>query len=222
MTKQRWAMVLLAALATGACNSNGSRTQDADSGQPEAAPAAPAQPAGVDQPAEDVPPATMQDIQGDPKAEANEGADHQARFDGYGELVLGMPAQQLPKAWGGELKRLGRAEDSCYYMTPKWVKAADELAFMVEDGRFVRYGTSKATMLAPGGGKVGMTLGALRDVYGARMQDSPHKYVKGAHNLRIAEGNGKSALVFETDAKGKVTRWRVGQAPQVDYVEGCS
>jgi hypothetical protein len=29
-------------------------------------------------------------------------------------------------------------------------------------------------------------------------------------------------LVFETDAAGKATAWRVGLSPQVDYVEGCS
>ena len=33
-------------------------------------------------------------------------------------------------------------------------------------------------------------------------------------------GNGK--LVFETDAAGKVSAWRAGVEPQVDYVEGCS
>ena len=29
-------------------------------------------------------------------------------------------------------------------------------------------------------------------------------------------------LVFEVDAAGKVTSWRVGLSPQVEYVEGCS
>jgi len=29
-------------------------------------------------------------------------------------------------------------------------------------------------------------------------------------------------LLFETDAAGKITRWRVGVPPQIDYVEGCS
>ncbi|HWI23748.1 MAG TPA: lectin, partial [Lysobacter sp.] len=33
---------------------------------------------------------------------------------------------------------------------------------------------------------------------------------------------GKGVLVFETDAAGKVTAWRAGVPPQVDYVEGCS
>ena len=29
-------------------------------------------------------------------------------------------------------------------------------------------------------------------------------------------------VIFETDAEGTVTEWRVGLPPQVDYVEGCA
>jgi hypothetical protein len=47
--------------------------------------------------------------------------------------------------------------------------------------------------------------------------------VEGGHYLSIAaSGVAPSKLVFETDAAGKVTAWRVGLTPQVDYVEGCS
>jgi hypothetical protein len=31
-----------------------------------------------------------------------------------------------------------------------------------------------------------------------------------------------ATLVFEIDADGRVTAWRAGLPPQVDYVEGCS
>jgi len=39
--------------------------------------------------------------------------------------------------------------------------------------------------------------------------------------LRVTAPQGTGALVFETDAQGRVTRWRAGVPPQVDYVEGC-
>jgi hypothetical protein len=104
---------------------------------------------------------------------------------------------------------------------PKWVKHPADFAFMFEGGRFVRYdvGTTKET--APGGGRVGMDAARVRALYGERVTSQPHKYVAGASYLRIAAPQGDSALVFETDAQGRVTRWRVGVPPQVDYVEGC-
>ena len=92
---------------------------------------------------------------------------------------------------------------------------------MFEDGRFVRYDVGTAKEAAPGGGRVGMDEAQIRTLYGARVQVQPHKYVAGAKYLCIAALQGDGALVFETDEHGKVTRWRVGVLPQVDYVEGC-
>ena len=59
----------------------------------------------------------------------------------------------------------------------------------------------------------------LERLYPDRIEAMPHKYVEGAQTLRVAEGD--RALVFETDVAGRVTEWRIGTPPQVDYVEGC-
>jgi hypothetical protein len=144
-----------------------------------------------------------------------------ARYDGYGDLRFGMDEQAFAKAWQGELKRLGPAGDACFYQTPRWVKTPSDFAFMFERGRFVRYdvGTPKET--APGGGRVGMDAAQLHALYGARLDESPHKYVPGAKVMRVSAPQGHGVLVFETDAQGRVTRWRAGVPPQVDYVEGC-
>ena len=96
------------------------------------------------------PPAAVTDAPAPAPAEptmpppAADPGDPQARFDGYGDLRLGMAAADMEKAWGGELKRLGGAQDPCYFMTPKWVKAPAEFAFMIEDGKFVRYSSERA------------------------------------------------------------------------------
>ena len=37
----------------------------------------------------------------------------------------------------------------------------------------------------------------------------------------VGNWQGEGALVFETDTQGRVTHWRAGVPPQVDYVEGC-
>lgn len=144
-----------------------------------------------------------------------------ARYDGYGDLRFGMDEKAFADAWQGDLLRLGPPGQACFYQAPRWVKTPSDFAFMFEGGRFVRYdvGTPKET--APGGGKVGMRAEQIRTLYGARASETPHKYVPGGRVLRVTAPQGVGVLVFETDAQGRVTRWRAGMPPQVDYVEGC-
>ena len=159
------------------------------------------------------------DASGTPAVEAAS----QAKFTGYGDMKLGSTVEEAKLAWAGELNGEPSEGSTCYYLSPKWVKQPSDFAFMVEEGKFVRYdvGTDKET--APGGGKVGMATDALQALYGNALQSAPHKYVEGGKTLSIAATDGSPGkLVFETDAAGKVTRWRVGLPPQVDYVEGCS
>ena len=145
-----------------------------------------------------------------------------ARYDGYGDTRFGMDEGAFDKAWAGELKGAPRPDSTCFYKSPKWVKLPSDFAFMFEGGRFVRYDVGTAKEVAPGGGKVGMDEARIRELYGARVDTRPHKYVTGAKYLRITAPQGDGVVVFETDAQGKVTRWHAGVPPQVDYVEGCS
>jgi len=141
---------------------------------------------------------------------------------GYGEMSLGSSAAEMKQAWGGGLDGSATEPQGCHYLTPKWAANSSKLGFMVEGDRFVRYdvGTPKET--APGGGKVGMNEQALAALYGS-LEAQPHKYVGGGRYLsRSASGTTPTRLVFETDATGLVTSWRVGMPPQVDYVEGGS
>jgi len=144
-----------------------------------------------------------------------------ARYDGYGDLRFGMDEPAFAKAWQGELRRLGPPGATCFYLTPTWVKTPADFAFMFEGGRFVRYDVGVAKETAPGGGKVGMGAAQIRTLYGTRASELPHKYVSGAKILRVAAPQGTGLLVFETDTQGRVTRWRAGTPPQVDYAEGC-
>ena len=145
-----------------------------------------------------------------------------AAYDGYGDMRFGMDEAAFAAAWDGELNGAPQPGSNCFYKMPKWVKHPSDFAFMFEGGRFVRYDVGTAKETAPGGGKVGMDEVRIRALYGARVASQPHKYVAGASYLRIAAPQGEGVLVFETDAQGKVARWRVGVPPQVDYVEGCS
>lgn len=145
-----------------------------------------------------------------------------ARYDGYGATRFGMDAAAFDQAWDGELEGAPAQGSTCFYRTPTGTQRPRELAFMFEAGHFVRYDIASANEAAPGGGKVGMDAAQIRTLYGARVQTQPHKYVVGAHTLRVLALQGSSVLVFETDERGKVTRWRAGMPPQVDYVEGCA
>jgi hypothetical protein len=143
-----------------------------------------------------------------------------ARYDGYGDMRFGMDEAAFRTAWAGELG--GQSGDACFYLWPKWVRAPSDFAFMFEHGKFVRYDVGTAKETAPGGGKVGMSGQQIRDLYAGHVTVQPHKYVVGGQVLRVTRADGDGVLVFELDAAGKVTAWRAGVPPQVDYVEGCS
>jgi hypothetical protein len=147
-----------------------------------------------------------------------------ARMEGYGDLRFGMTADGTRKAWGGELRGpVPEDTGACYYLSPIWTKVPADFALMIEGDRFVRYDVGTDKEVAPGGGKRGMRVEDIRTLYSGRIEERPHKYVEGGKYLRIMANDGSNGvLVFVADASGKVTSWRVGQAPQVDYVEGCS
>lgn len=210
--------VLLSAIVLAGCSpDHGAATTETDTTAPPAATVADSMP--VDTHPVSLPqPGEAGDA---PVSNAPDGSDAQARFDGYGDMKLGIAADAMQAAWGGELKRLGGAEDTCYFMTPTWVKVPADFAFMVEDGKFVRYSTESTKFIAPGGGKVGMDTADIQSLYPGRIEQHPHKYTDGKY-LRIKDVATGNALLFETDGAGKVTEWRVGMPPQVDYVEGCS
>lgn len=216
--------ILLLAMATGLVACSGEPPPANDTAPPVVA----------DQPATDVPPATAPGTppiapSADAPSAADQGPDGDrglARFDGYGDIRFGTAAAGMGKAWGGELTTVGKEyNESCYFMTPVWVKTPSEFNFMIGDGKFVRFGTESAKFVAPGGGKVGMDKAAIGTLYAGKVEEQPHKYTDGQY-LRIKDpAGGKGVLIFETDAKGddaKVTEWRVGVPPEVDYIEGCS
>ena len=146
-----------------------------------------------------------------------------AHINGYGHLRFGMTADEAKKAWGGELNGKPGPGEICYFLTPKSAQTPREFGFMMEADKFVRYDVGNDKEVAPGGGKRGMSVDQIRQLYAGRVTEGPHKYVKGGKYLRIkTTDESGGVLLFETDADGKVTAWRVGQAPQVDYVEGCS
>lgn len=202
--KRCLSVMAVMAFALAACDAE-RKPQDAANAS---APAAQAPP--LDQPVEDVPPATA--AQGPVPG----------TYQGYGKTRFGMSAEAVKQNWDGELDGAASEGSSCYYLRPKQADGAGWPALMFENGKFVRYDVETIADVAPGGGQVGMSVGDIKTAYADRVDEQPHKYVEGGKNLRVRSEDGASAIVFETDAAGKVTSWHVGVTPQVDYVEGCS
>lgn len=179
---------------------------------------------GAPSPERETPAASAPDASPAP-APQPDGAETRASFSGYGDIRFGTLAADMGKAWGGELKEVGKDfNERCYFMTPAWVQTTAEFNFMISEGKFARVGSESAKQPAPGGGMVGMTRAQLAALY-TGIEEQPHHYTDGLY-LRIKDAaGGPGVLVFEIDGKGdraKVTEWRVGLPPEVDYVEGCS
>lgn len=154
-------------------------------------------------------------------ASADTASQGPAHLDGYGPLRLGSTLDEVRTAWKEPL-RGDVPDDYCHVLRPEGSQA-DDVILMIEGKRLVRYDVRNDRIVAPGGGKVGMSLGQLQTLYPDRGDLTPHKYDERGHNLRVRPAADGGAVVnFEIDGDGKVTAWRVGKTPQVDYVEGCS
>lgn len=148
-------------------------------------------------------------------------------YFGLKSAPFGSDEKMLRAAWNGELTTQGPPQaDGCYYLYPADTQLATgrhPIGFMVDGSAFRRIDVDDASLIAPGGGRVGMSTHEIATLYTQRLQVQPHKYVDGAHYLRVPDAGGSdSVLVFETDVGGRVNRWRIGHPPQIDYVEGCA
>ncbi|HZH43315.1 MAG TPA: lectin [Lysobacter sp.] len=178
---------------------------------------APGPTAAPDNPVADVPPATAPVR---PAAPAD--AAPAITFAGFGGARFGDDEAAVHRAWGAPIGG-SQGEGACRYLIPS-VRGEEvfRLGFMLDGGRFVRVDVHAADIEAPGGGRVGMQADEIRRRY-AGVQEQPHRYVEGGRYLRIADpAGGAGVLLFEADASGRITEWRAGLPPHVDYVEGCS
>ena len=136
---------------------------------------------------------------------------------GVGPIAFGMRADDLQ----GIIDTLGRVGE-CMYASPLESVASGfsrkDLLVMLVDGVVARVDVIGASVATAAGANVGDSEARIRQLYpGARVE--PHKYTDG-HYL-VVDSTPRTRYVFETDGM-KVTRYRSGVIPQVDWVEGCS
>jgi hypothetical protein len=148
------------------------------------------------------------------------------RHDGFGPLRVGMTAAQAEAALG-HFRLIpfdqGAPADSmaCGYAAsdrlPPGVKV------MMEGARVVRLDVVSGDVATAEGARIGDTEARVQQLYPGRVTVGPHKYTDGHYlNVRPAQASDTTHLiVFETDGQ-VVLRYRGGQKPQVEYVEGCA
>ena len=94
---------------------------------------------------------------------------------------------------------------------------------MADQHRIARVDVRSGTIATAEGAQIGDSSDRIRRLYAGRVTASPHKYTAGQY-LTVgpaSPADGEFRLVFETEGE-RVTRYRSGKLPQVQYVEGCA
>ncbi len=174
-------------------------------------------PAPVAEPAAPAPPpvAEAPTVKNDPAV---------VNFAGFGPAQFGTDEEHVRQAWGRPLTAGAPAEGATCYramMDPRPAKGLG-VAFLFEDGGFRRYDVDSTELVAPGDFVVGAKADDVKAKFAGRVEEQPAKYVEGGKVLVVKpDGDGDARLMFDVDAAGIVTAWRIGTPPQIYYVEGC-
>ncbi|BAZ86120.1 hypothetical protein [Dolichospermum compactum] len=154
-------------------------------------------------------------------------------INSIGTVKIGM---NLPEAAAAANTRLSvgyAGSDSCYYLqTEGELKGVSFMVTKDDVKSRLQYITSdviarvdvenpKITTLS--GAKVGDTEARIKSLYPGQIKVTPHEYTNGHYLTFIPKNKAEQnyRIVFETDGQ-RVTRYRAGKLPEVEYVEGCS
>ncbi len=141
---------------------------------------------------------------------------------GLGPLHAGMTRAEAEAVVGGSLAVNGdRAWTDCHYVPADRLPSG--VRVMVEAGTVARIEIDSRAVTTTEGARIGDSEDRIRQLYPTSVVATPQKYTAG-HYLTIrpaAAADSEFRLVFETDS-GRVTRYRAGRVPPVEYVEGCA
>lgn len=144
---------------------------------------------------------------------------------GYGPLRAGMTLAEASKALGRATTPGTPRDPHCDHVTLDGKSGAESgLLLMVVDGRVARVELRDSSTSTAAGARIGDSEARVKALYPGRVRVEPHKYTDG-HYLIVPRGAGADSLyrlVFETDAKGRVTLLRGGRYPEIQWIEGCA
>ena len=155
-----------------------------------------------------------------PTSAAPHAPDSTVTEHGLGPLRAGMTIAEARAALGDALVVPAEYDTTeCDYAT--WRGGPRGVHVMIDQGRIARVEVDSVGVATAAGARVGDTEERIQRLYPGRVTVTPHKYEDGKYLTVSAIGDSSAAIVFET-SKGRVTRYRAGRRPAVEYVEGCS
>jgi hypothetical protein len=156
-------------------------------------------------------------------ADAALAADSAARWtvtvSGIGPIRVGMTLEDLRRIAGNFPSPKPTAE--CTYVHP--ASTPGGVSIMLARGKVARIDVDSAGVRTDAGVGVGDSTSRVNAAYPGRVDAAPHKYVPDGQYLTARPSSpADSALriVFEVE-KGRVTRFRSGRRPEVEWVERC-
>jgi hypothetical protein len=131
-----------------------------------------------------------------------------------------MSIDDLQKA-AGSLPTTPNAMAECTYVRPP--SAPPGVSIMLARGQVARVDVDSSGVRTDAGIAVGDSSVRVSQAYVGRATTAPHKYVAGGQYFTvrpISPEDSTFRIVFETE-NGRVTRFRSGRIPEVEWVERC-
>lgn len=159
----------------------------------------------------------------DQRAESPETPEWTVNIHGYGPIRAGMTLAEAARAGGREFGEPQMGSEECDYFLFAGDTIQGSAHFMVISGQIARVDVNDSTISTAEGARIGDTEQRIQQLYPNRVIVLPHKYSDG-HYLVVTPASAADSgfnIIFETDGQ-RVTTYRAGRMPEVEYIEGCS
>jgi hypothetical protein len=137
---------------------------------------------------------------------------------GIGPVQVGTAASELANI-AGEVPQLSGGE--CEYVRP--ARLPSGVSLMIARGQVARIDVDSGGVRTAEGVAVGDSASRIAELYAGRTTTMPHKYVPEAQYITArgpSPADSANRIVFEVE-RGRVTRYRAGRIPEVEWVERC-
>lgn len=139
---------------------------------------------------------------------------------GIGPLKAGMTFAEADAALGGALLvPVGVDTTGCDYLV--WDRGPYGVHVMFDEHRVARVDIDTSGIATAAGARIGDDEARIKRLYPGQVTVTPHKYEDGHYLTVTPAADKRFRIIFETSG-GRVTRYRAGMMPSVEYVEGCS
>jgi hypothetical protein len=207
----------LAIIAVAACGGNGKKTADTTTV---------AAPAKADTSTTAVAPVATQPQAPTPASSSPKATVHSTWVvtdSGAGVLRIGMTRDQLALDLHAPVPKHTRADSGCAYLAIAGIPPGMRTMWVAATLARIDIGAPKLS--TDRGVKIGDKQSKVETLYRGRISAMPAKYDPRGKYLvvrPVPPADSSRRIVFETDGSTKVTRYRVGREPEVEWVEGCS